>query len=1391
MKKRWLSFLLSLSMIAGSLAPAGSVYAEDMFISDSQEIVQDAEYAADDVDFFVADDGSVSEEFADGTAEEFLGNDEAEALLFSDDAEDETESVQFEDQAAEGTELPSYIFGESWNAQYDVLYYEAGKSYIYGGEAVTFQNETTVLVGESTYAIKNKAVEITVDTSEDGTVVKLNNVSRPVGQISGQWNSTYAGSAKAVFRSDIAGMESVESSEIGYGSSAELNLGVLAAGEYKLTGGVIREAANQWSPGTDFGDGKGTVTGRDFGYLPDITITVEGGSVEEDVYLGVNAGSEVPDSFENDLWLQYDFLEMEIGGTARINPRRVEEGTVNKISNDVEMPHFNYEIIKGDSVSLDTSNNTHVGVTAVKEGITVVKVTYDAFNHTNGNTYFPATDPVNTGYVVYSVGGNKNITIKDNIVQKDEDKTGADDVVFRSYDTLYYTTGDTAPFTLKASAEGAEKLVVKCNGITVPESSAGIWTLPLENRSNIIELTATAEDGNTRSLYHVLDARKIKINVENKTVPGEPLHVGQTATVSFTGITMPVYKLATIYNPCMNAWGAKSTNVHYLCNNGTTYEGHCNQWDLATTNSFDVVLDNGTTYSFTKGRIYSEWWGSTLGSDKTTDNPGAPNLDAPILSGDFSFMPDFSFTVEDKVPVESVTLDKTEAALEYGETLQLNAVVTPDNASVTEISWKSENPEVATVSDTGLVTAVFAGTTIITATVDGQEVQCTVEVKKPALTKISFTEKEISLYRTRTQALSVEYTPSTILDTDKEVIYTSSDDSVVSVDETGLITANKAGTAVITVTSAIDPSIQDTCQVEVKEVKLESITLDKENVTMNTGKTEKLSVSVEPSFIQENAVFQWTSSDENVAEVSADGVITAFKGGTCTVTVRLEGFDETADCEVTVEELEQLNPVVTINPEKIYDGDSVTIRLGNLERPEEVAGANIWEEKISYNTNIPGLNRVSNGSYQSITFTVPTGTPSGTYYLTDGSYWADFGGMKVQGIFIVGNRQETFYEGQLPVIKLHITNLQEVEENRENAEKELDAYVDWTKYAPEQQDVIKEILDQFKETLGSLRDEEAIDLTVEKAKNLISSIKTDSQVTEEKLQPIKDEAKTTLDTYVNMSDYREAEQQKLALITALAKLDIVAASSQEEIDEIVEAAKAEMVQVKTDAQLTEEEKSQVTPTPTPTEAPTPAPTEAPTPAPTETPTPTPSQAAANQTLILKVTTGKTNAALTWNKLKGIDGYKIYGAKCANSYKLLKTVNSSTTSWKQTKLKKATFYKYYVVAYKTENGKDIAVAKSARMHAVTTGGKYGNAKKITVNKSSVSLKKGRTSQLKVTVTNTASKVKYHVSAVRYLSTNPSVATVSKNGKIKGVGKGTCNVYCYAQNGLYKKVKVVVK
>ena len=439
-------------------------------------------------------------------------------------------------------------------------------------------------------------------------------------------------------------------------------------------------------------------------------------------YWGVQTEAKVYDDFENDIWLQYQQKEMQVGDTASLRPWRVEQIVSDVINNDVARPTFRFEVIYGDSISLDTTaTDSKAVVTAEKPGTSVVKVTYDALEY-KGKTWGAISD-VNTAYAVYTVGetGKAEITVSEGL-----DK-------WRHYDTIYYNEGATVPYTFTVNTSGAESVKVTLNGLEI-QGQGNTYTANLENRSNIIGIETKDADGNIKSLYRVVDARFINVNVENKSKPGETLRAGDTATVSFKGITMPVYKLATIYNPCFDSsWGGEATHVLYENEKLGTFKGKCSQWDLATNNDFDVKFSEAGTYTFNSSQgIYCEWWGSPLGTDITAEGSGEPNLNAPILKDYFSKLPSFSVNVEGAILVESVTLDQTELQMKAGETVQLKATVSPENAEDKTITWSSSKPETVTVDKEGNVKAVAEGKAVITAQAGDKKAECVVSVARAA-----------------------------------------------------------------------------------------------------------------------------------------------------------------------------------------------------------------------------------------------------------------------------------------------------------------------------------------------------------------------------------------------------------------------------------------------------------------------------------------------------------------------------------------------------------------------------------------------------------------------------------------------------------------------------------
>ena len=252
-------------------------------------------------------------------------------------------------------------------------------------------------------------------------------------------------------------------------------------------------------------------------------------------------------------------------------------------------------------------------------------------------------------------------------------------------------------------------------------------------------------------------------------------------------------------------------------------------------------------------------------------------------------------------PVTSVTLDKTSAQLKVGETLTLNATVLPDDATDKTVTWSTSNANVATV-DNGVVTAVKAGSAIITAQAGDATAICTITVPMSGghegtgeedwvfhVTSVTLNKSSASLKIGETVSLIATVKPDDA--TDKTVTWTSSDETVASVSN-GVVTAKKIGTATITA-KAEDKTA--TCTITVISAATD-ITLNKTSLQITPGKTYKLIATVTPADCSEQIV--WTTTNSSIAAVSEDGEITALSLGTAVIKATVGSL--TASCTVTV-----------------------------------------------------------------------------------------------------------------------------------------------------------------------------------------------------------------------------------------------------------------------------------------------------------------------------------------------------------------------------------------------------------------------------------------------------------------------------------------------------------
>ena len=276
--------------------------------------------------------------------------------------------------------------------------------------------------------------------------------------------------------------------------------------------------------------------------------------------------------------------------------------------------------------------------------------------------------------------------------------------------------------------------------------------------------------------------------------------------------------------------------------------------------------------------------------------------------------------VTDEVKVEKITLNPSKLTLDVGSSSQVTAIIGPANATNRELVWESSNPNIATVDDNGIVKGISPGTAIITVkTKDGTvESQIVVTIKETEVESLCFAQNDISIKKDDTLKLIVQIKP-TGLDSPK-LTWSSSDPSVVSVDENGNIKGLKEGTATITVTSPNGKTASIKVTVVTDEVKVEEITLNPNKLTLDVGSSSQVTAIIEPANAT-NRELVWESSNPNIATVDSNGVVTGISPGTAIITVKTK--DGTVESQIVV----TIKPVVTPTPrppsdEIVFEYDS-------------------------------------------------------------------------------------------------------------------------------------------------------------------------------------------------------------------------------------------------------------------------------------------------------------------------------------------------------------------------------------------------------------------------------------------------------------------------------------
>ncbi len=311
---------------------------------------------------------------------------------------------------------------------------------------------------------------------------------------------------------------------------------------------------------------------------------------------------------------------------------------------------------------------------------------------------------------------------------------------------------------------------------------------------------------------------------------------------------------------------------------------------------------------------------------------------------------DITVTCKVRVAAEakSVTLDKSELTLVNGKNYILKATVTTaDKETYNDVVWTSSNENVATVSSTGVVKAYYPGKAIITATAadgSGKKATCAVIVTQPVQgVELPLTSKvSVGGHLTLTPKIIPEYA------SDNTVTWDSSNEAIATVDENGKVTGVKTGKVIITCKTK-DGDFTASCEVTVV-IGVNGVTLNKKGLGLQSGETAELKANVSPESATNKAV-TWKSSNTNVATVDSAGIVTAKNGGSCIITVTTVDGEYTATCTVSVNQ--EVSGVEIINPPaRLYVGQVYNMTA-------QVIPETATNQGLSWYTNDSSILRVS------------------------------------------------------------------------------------------------------------------------------------------------------------------------------------------------------------------------------------------------------------------------------------------------------------------------------------------------------------------------------------------------------------------------------------------------
>ena len=305
-------------------------------------------------------------------------------------------------------------------------------------------------------------------------------------------------------------------------------------------------------------------------------------------------------------------------------------------------------------------------------------------------------------------------------------------------------------------------------------------------------------------------------------------------------------------------------------------------------------------------------------------------------------------------PVKKISIEAPSKTMFAGETMELDAVCSPDKASIRKVTWTSKRPSVATVDENGVVTGVAKGQATIEATaLDGSKVtgSFTVNVQQE-VTSITLKQDNVTVATKRQVQVNASAQPAEA--NNRQVSWESSDESIATV-KAGTITGISPGTCYVTARSVSNPSVSASLMVTVYQPATKISFTTQNGISFHKGTSQQLDWVIEPSNTTNKAV-TFKSNAPKIATVDEYGVVTGISRGSATITVTTaDGSNKSANIKVNVTQ-----PVEGVNlPQYTY---YVPIGRGvNIKAAVQPSDAN--NQKVNWDIADPTIASVrSNGT---------------------------------------------------------------------------------------------------------------------------------------------------------------------------------------------------------------------------------------------------------------------------------------------------------------------------------------------------------------------------------------------------------------------------------------------